>query len=201
MLPLRELALKISPTDLPDVLLVEPDVHRDDRGFFLETWHAEKYARAGLDARFVQDNHSRSSRGTLRGLHAQLAPRAQGKLVRATRGEILDVAVDIRRGSPSFGQHVAIVLSAENFRQLWIPEGFAHGFCVLSESAELQYKCTDLYDPSLEISIVWNDPEIAIDWPFEAPLLSTKDLAAPRLAEIDPASLPAYLPPSGAPSD
>ncbi|HKK50227.1 MAG TPA: dTDP-4-dehydrorhamnose 3,5-epimerase [Myxococcota bacterium] len=174
--------MKITPTELPEVLLVEPDVHRDDRGFFLETWHAEKYAQAGLDARFVQDNHSRSTRGTLRGLHAQLA-RPQGKLVRASQGEILDVAVDIRRGSPSFGRHVAILLSADDFRQLWIPEGFAHGFCVVSETAELQYKCTDVYDPTSELTLAWNDPELGIEWPFEAPLLSAKDRAGRRLSE------------------
>ena len=183
--------MKITPTDLPEVLLVEPDVHRDERGFFLETWHAEKYAQAGLDVRFVQDNHSRSQRRTLRGLHAQIA-RPQGKLVRASAGEILDVAVDIRRGSPRFGRHVAVLLSAENFRQLYVPEGFAHGFCVLSESADLQYKCTDLYDPTSELTIAWNDPALGIDWTIEDPLLSEKDRSARTLAEQDPADLPIY---------
>lgn len=185
--------MKITPTKLPEILLVEPDVHRDARGFVLETWHAERYARAGLDADFVQDNHSRSIRGTVRGLHAQLA-RPQGKLVRVSQGELLDVAVDIRHGSPSFGRHVAVVLSADNFRQLWIPEGFAHGFCVLSETAELQYKCTDLYDPTSEITIAWNDPTIDIDWPVEDPLLSARDRTGRRLVECTPAELPAYSP-------
>jgi dTDP-4-dehydrorhamnose 3,5-epimerase len=185
--------LKITPTKLPEVLLVEPDVHRDARGFVLETWHAEKYAQAGLDADFVQDNHSRSIRGTVRGLHAQLA-RPQGKLVRVSHGELLDVAVDIRHGSPSFGRHVAVVLSAENFRQLWIPAGFAHGFCVLSETAELQYKCTDLYDPTSEITIAWNDPTLGIDWPVEDPILSAKDRAGRPLADCSPVELPAYSP-------
>ena len=183
--------MKITPTELPEVLLIEPDVHRDDRGFFLETWHAKKYAEAGLDARFVQDNHSRSSHGTLRGLHAQLV-RPQGKLVRASQGEILDVAVDIRRGSPRFGRYVARTLTADDFRQLWIPEGFAHGFCVLSETAELQYKCTDLYDPTGEITIAWDDPAIGIDWPIDEPLLSGKDRAGRRLAELGADELPSY---------
>ncbi len=183
--------MKISPTDLPEVLLIEPTVHRDDRGFFVETWHAAKYAESGLDATFVQDNHSRSARGTLRGLHAQLA-KPQGKLVRATQGEILDVAVDIRPDSPRFGQHVAVVLSADNFKQLYIPEGFAHGFCVISELAELQYKCTDLYDPTSEITVAWNDPAIGIEWPVEEPLLSGKDGEARTLAEHSAGELPSY---------
>lgn len=183
--------MKISPTELPDVLLVEPDVHRDARGFFFESWHAEKFAAAGLDARFVQDNHSRSQRGTLRGLHAQIA-RPQGKLVRASQGEIYDVAVDIRRGSPTFGQHVGVVLSAENFLQLWIPEGFAHGFCVLSEFADLQYRCTDFYDPTSELTVAWDDPALGIDWPIEDPLLSEKDRRGTRLGDCPEAHLPVY---------
>ena len=184
--------MRIIPTELPEVLIVEPTVHRDDRGFFLETWHAAKYAEAGLDARFVQDNHSRSRRGTLRGLHAQLA-RPQGKLVRASLGEIFDVAVDIRRGSPRFGRSVGVRLSAENFRQLWIPEGFAHGFCVLSEDAEIQYKCTDFYDPSSELTVAWDDPALGISWPaIEAPLLSAKDRAARRLAQFAEDELPRW---------
>jgi dTDP-4-dehydrorhamnose 3,5-epimerase len=184
-------ALKITPTDLPEVLLVEPDVHRDTRGFFVETWHAAKYAEAGLDVGFVQDNHSRSQRGTLRGLHAQLA-KPQGKLIRVSVGEIFDVAVDIRHGSPNFGRYVGVVLSADNFRQLWIPEGFAHGFCVISETAELQYKCTDFYDPASELAIAWDDPEIGIRWPADAPLLSAKDRNAPRLSDCAPELLPVY---------
>jgi len=183
--------LKITPTDLPEILIVEPDVHRDERGFFLETWHAEKFADLGLDAAFVQDNHSRSGHGILRGLHAQLA-KPQGKLVRASLGEIYDVAVDIRHGSPRFGQHVGVVLSADNFRQLWIPEGFAHGFCVMSEFAELQYKCTDVYDPTGEITVAWNDPGVAIEWPVDAPSLSEKDGRGRNLNDIPRAELPQY---------
>lgn len=170
-------------------MLVEPVVHRDDRGFFFESWHAEKYAELGIDTQFVQDNHSKSARGTLRGLHAQLAT-PQGKLVRASQGEILDVAVDIRTSSPRFGQHVAVVLSADNFKQLYIPEGFAHGFCVISERAELQYKCTDLYDPAGEITVAWNDPALGIEWPVKEPLLSQKDGAARTLAEHSEDELP-----------
>jgi dTDP-4-dehydrorhamnose 3,5-epimerase len=190
----RTPALKITPTDLPEVVLVEPNVHRDERGFFLETWHAGKYAEAGLDLTFVQDNHSRSGRKTLRGLHVQLA-KPQGKLVRATQGEIFDVAVDVRYGSPTFGQHVGVILSADNFRQLWIPEGFAHGFCVLSETAEFQYKCTDFYDPGSEIVVRWDDPAIGIDWPVENPLLSERDRVGKRLGEHDTNALPVYSKP------
>lgn len=183
--------MKTTPTDLPEVLLIVPDVHRDDRGFFVETYHAARYHEAGLDAPFVQDNHSRSGRGTLRGLHAQIA-RPQGKLVRVTHGEVLDVAVDIRRGSPSFGRHVSAILTGDGFEQLWIPEGFAHGFCVISETAELQYKCTDFYDPTSELTIAWNDPEIGIRWPIEEPLLSAKDRDAPNLSDCAPELLPVY---------
>ena len=183
--------MKITPTRLPDVLLIEPDVHRDDRGFFLETWHADKFAAAGLDRKFVQDNHSRSGRGTLRGLHAQLV-HPQGKLVRCSLGELFDVAVDIRAGSPTFGQSVGVTLSADNFKQLWIPEGFAHGFCVTSEFAELQYKCTDVYDPTGEITVAWDDPTLANDWPIEDPLVSPKDAVGSRLADFDTSALPQY---------
>ncbi len=183
--------MKITPTELPEVLLIQPDVHRDERGFFLESFHAERYAQAGLEAVFVQDNHSRSGRGTLRGLHAQLE-RPQGKLVRVTRGEVYDVAVDIRRDSPRFGRFAGAMLTAEGFEQLWIPEGFAHGFCVLSESAELEYKCTDFYDPGSEITIAWDDPGIGIPWPVQDPLLSEKDRKGLRLAECPPDRLPRY---------
>lgn len=183
--------MQFIPTDLPEVVIVEPDVHRDARGFFVETWHAEKYAAGGLDARFVQDNHSRSARGTLRGLHAQLV-HPQGKLVRCSQGALYDVAVDIRRGSPSFGRWVGVELTADNFRQLWVPEGFAHGFCVTSETAELQYKCTDVYDPTGEITIAWNDPGLAIEWPVEAPLVSDKDAAGRPLADFADDELPRY---------
>lgn len=182
--------MRFRDTAVPGVLVVEPDVHRDDRGFFLETYHREKYRQGGLDAVFVQDNHSRSVARTLRGLHAQLR-RPQGKLVRAVRGEIFDVAVDIRRGSPTFGRWVGERLSGENFRQLWVPPGFAHGFCVLSDTAEVEYKCTALYDRDDELSIAWDDPEVGIEWPVAEPILSEKDAAAARLAEVA-ARLPVY---------
>jgi dTDP-4-dehydrorhamnose 3,5-epimerase len=169
-------------TELPDVVLVVPDVHRDARGFFLETYHARKYRAGGIDARFVQDNHSRSRRGTLRGLHAQLR-RPQGKLVRVVRGEIWDVAVDIRPRSPSFGRYAGATLSEQNAHQLWIPAGFGHGFCVLSEEADVEYKCTELYDPADEIAIRFDDPAIGIPWPVRDPVISPRDLAARPLAE------------------
>lgn len=176
--------MKFQQTKLPGVILVEPDVHGDERGFFLETYHRDKYADGGIDAQFVQDNHSKSSHGILRGLHAQEKD-PQGKLVRAVEGEIFDVAADMRRGSPHFGQWVGEVLSAENFRQLYVPPGFLHGFCVLSETAQVEYKCTALYDPSDELAVIWNDPDLAIEWPIDSPRLSAKDAAAPRLAEIE----------------
>ena len=176
--------MEFHPIALGGVILVEPDVHADSRGFFLESYHLEKYAAGGIAARFVQDNHSKSKRGTLRGLHAQRRS-PQGKLVRAVEGEIFDIAVDVRRGSPTFGQWAGATLSAENFRQLWVPPGFVHGFCVLSESAQVEYKCTTLYDPADEYGVIWNDPDIGIDWPIEEPLLSGRDRAQPRLAEIE----------------
>jgi len=175
--------LKFSPTALPGVLVVEGVVHRDARGFFLETFHAQKFREGGIDAAFVQDNHSASQRGTLRGLHAQWR-RPQGKLVRVLFGEIFDVAVDARRGSPTFGRWVGVNLSHDNFRQLWVPAGFLHGFCVLSERAEVEYKCTELYDPGGELGVAWNDPDIGIKWPIAEPALSAKDAAAPRLADV-----------------
>jgi len=175
--------MRFLTTELPGVLIIEPDVHRDARGFFLESYHAQKYQDGGLPLRFVQDNHSSSIRGTVRGLHAQ-DRRPQGKLLRVIQGEVFDVAVDIRRGSATFGRWVGIRLSAENFRQCYIPPGFAHGFAVLSESAQLEYKCTDYYDPSDEISVLWNDPEIGIAWPVENPTLSPKDRGARRLRDI-----------------
>ncbi len=177
-------------SEIPDVILVEPKVFRDERGFFLETYHAEKYREGGIDVEFVQDNHSRSRRGTLRGLHSQIE-HPQGKLVRAIQGTIFDVAVDVRRGSPSFGRWVGYELSAENFRQLYIPVGFVHGFCVLSDTAEVEYKCTDIYCPEGELSVIWNDPEVAIEWPISDPVLSDKDAQNPRLAEIEE-RLPQY---------
>lgn len=176
--------MRLLPTErLPEVVVVEPDVFRDSRGFFLETWHQTKYHAAGLPETFVQDNHSFSNRNVLRGLHAQLR-RPQGKLVRALAGEILDVAVDIRPGSPTFGQWAGEILSGENFRQLWIPPGFAHGFSVLSETAHVLYKCTDFYDREDEVCLLWNDPAIGIDWRVENPVLSDKDLQGRTLAEI-----------------
>ena len=158
-------------------------MHRDARGFFLETWHQQRYAAGGITAAFVQDNHSRSGRGTLRGLHAQVR-RPQGKLIRVVEGEIYDVALDIRRGSPTFGRSVGMRISGDDFRQLWIPPGFAHGFCVLSEVANVEYKCTEPYDAADEISILWNDPDLGIDWPIRDPIVSAKDSRAPRLREI-----------------
>jgi dTDP-4-dehydrorhamnose 3,5-epimerase len=180
-------------TALPEIIVVEPDVYRDPRGFFLETYHASKYKEGGIDAVFVQDNHSRSAGGTVRGLHAQWR-RPQGKLVRVLRGEIFDVAVDIRRGSPTFLRWVGETLSAENFRQIYVPPGFAHGFCVAGESAEVEYKVTDYYDPADELRILWNDPQIGVDWPVGDPVLSAKDAAAQPLAELME-KLPVYTPP------
>lgn len=173
--------MKFVETDLPGVILVEPDVFRDARGFFLETFHAKKYREGGIPYDFVQDNHSRSQRGTLRGVHAQRR-RPQGKLVRAVRGEIFDVAVDLRPGSPTFGKWAGETLSEANFRQLFVPPGFGHGFCVVSEIAEVEYKCTDFYDRSDEIGFVWNSA--GIDWPVKEPLLSPKDAALPSLGEL-----------------
>jgi dTDP-4-dehydrorhamnose 3,5-epimerase len=178
-------------TELPSVLVVEPDVHHDARGFFLETYHADKYREGGIDVQFVQDNHSQSVGGTIRGLHMQRS-RPQAKLIRVVEGEIWDVAVDLRRGSPTFGRWVGVALSAENFRQCFIPEGFAHGFCVLSPKAQIEYKCTDLYDPGGEIGIAWDDPQLAIAWPVAAPLLSDRDRRnAPLATQLD--SLPTFL--------
>src|SRR6185295_14745135 len=167
-------AMKFTPTSLPGVILIEPQVFRDERGFFLETYQHEKYAAGGIDAAFVQDNHSRSLRHTLRGLHAQLQ-RPQGKLIRVIEGEIFDVAVDVRRGSPSFARWVGVTLSAENFKQCYVPPGFAHGFCVVSDVAQVEYKCTDLYDPASEVGVMWNDPALGIQWPLTTHLLSNRD--------------------------
>jgi dTDP-4-dehydrorhamnose 3,5-epimerase len=181
--------MKVTPTELPEVLLIEPKVHGDSRGFFAETFQARRYAEAGVPGPFVQDNLSRSVRGTLRGLHFQ-EPKPQGKLVQVLRGTVWDVAVDVRRGSPRFGRWVAVELSESAPRQLWIPPGFAHGFCVLSESADFFYKCTELYSPECERSVAWNDPAIGLPWPVKEPLLSAKDRDAPRLG--DAPVLPAY---------
>jgi dTDP-4-dehydrorhamnose 3,5-epimerase len=175
--------MNVIATSLPGVLIIEPRVFRDERGFFFETYHAERYRDAGLDVTFVQDNHSRSVRGTLRGLHWQVE-RPQGKLVRVLFGEIFDVAVDIRVDSPTFGDWVGVSLSADNFRQAWIPPGFAHGFCVMSEVAEVEYKCTDFYDPPSERGLIWNDPEVSIDWPITDPILSARDQRHPGLSAL-----------------
>lgn len=176
----------VAETDLPEVKLLTPRVFGDDRGFFLESWNAKTFAEAGLDIPFVQDNHSRSAKGVLRGLHYQLS-NPQGKLVRVTQGAVFDVAVDIRRSSPDFGRWTGHVLSADNKAMLWIPPGFAHGFLVLSDSADFLYKCTTLYDPPSDRGIAWDDPEIGVQWPLDGmtPLLSAKDAAAPRLATAE----------------
>ena len=181
--------MKVIPTEHPEVLLVEPDVYLDPRGFFMETYHAKKFAEAGLPAEFLQDNHSHSVRGVLRGLHYQLQ-HPQGKLVRVVTGEVLDVAVDIRKGSPRFGQCVSALLSAENRLQLYVPPGFAHGFCTVSEQADFLYKCTDVYTPGDEYGIAWDDPALAIEWPQLDYLLSDKDRENPVLSESD--HLPEY---------
>ena len=185
------MTLKFTEKSLPDVLLIEPKVFQDDRGFFMETFHAERYLEIGISRPFVQDNHSHSRRGTLRGLHYQLK-NPQGKLVYVVKGEILDVAVDIRRGSPGFGRWTGNLLSEKNKYQLYIPEGFAHGFCVLSETADVLYKCTDLYAPGDEYGVFWADDTIDIVWPMENPILSEKDLKNPMLADIEEAHLPFY---------
>ena len=184
--------MRFVPTAIPGVLIIEPDVYRDPRGFFLETYHAEKYRAAGVEGPFVQDNHSRSVAGTLRGLHLQLR-HPQGKLVRVIEGEIFDVAVDVRRGSPTFGRWVGVTLSAENFRQCYLPPGFAHGFAVMSPIAQVEYKCTDIYDPKSELGIAWNDPAIAIQWPVAQPFLSERDTRHPHLSAVME-QLPVFAP-------
>ena len=176
--------MKFTPTAIPEVILIEPDVHKDARGFFLETWHQRKYAEAGIEGPFVQDNLSHSGRGTLRGLHAQIH-HPQGKLVRAVEGEMFDVAVDIRRGSPTLGRWVGFSLSGENFHQLWIPPGFAHGFLTLSSTADVLYKASAYYEQELDRCIRWDDPELAIGWPLDGrrPVLSGRDAGAGYLAD------------------
>ena len=181
--------MNVIATELPEVLIVEPKLFGDQRGFFLETYQFQRYVEAGIHRPFVQDNMSRSARGVLRGLHLQ-NPFTQGKLVSAMRGRVLDVAVDVRVGSPNFGRHVAVELSEENRRQLWVPRGFAHGFVVLSETADFFYKCDDVYSPKDEVSIRWDDPAIGIKWGIDDPSLSAKDAAAPLLAEVK--NLPIY---------
>jgi dTDP-4-dehydrorhamnose 3,5-epimerase len=177
--------MRFVPAAIPGVVVIEPDVHRDSRGFFLETYHAVKFKAAGvgIHGTFVQDNHSRSAAGTIRGLHLQVR-HPQGKLIRVVEGEIFDVAVDVRRGSPTFGRWVGVTLSTANFKLCYVPPGFAHGFAVVSPVAQVEYKCTDTYDPHDELGISWNDPGIAIRWPIDQPLLSERDAHHPSLAEI-----------------
>ena len=176
--------MNVIQTKLADCVIIEPSVYEDERGFFLETFQAERYAEvAGISLPFVQDNHSRSGKGVLRGLHFQKT-KPQGKLVRVVRGEVYDVAVDIRVGSATYGHWEAVVISEENKKQFWVPPGFAHGFLVISESAEFLYKCTDYYDPSDEGSLLWNDPDLSIPWPNNSPILSKKDAQAPFLANF-----------------
>jgi dTDP-4-dehydrorhamnose 3,5-epimerase len=183
--------MNVTPLEIPEILLVEPQVLGDERGYFVETFHAERYAKAGIDGRFVQDNMSRSRRGTLRGLHLQF-PNSQGKLVYVVEGTVFDVAVDVRVGSPYFGKWVGVHLSSRDHRQMYIPPGFAHGFCVTSEQALFAYKCTDLYRPEYEMGVLWNDPALAIPWPISQPTISPKDQRFPPLAQIDPARLPRW---------
>jgi len=182
--------MRIVATDLPGVLIVEPRVFPDGRGWFFESYHQRRYAEAGLPASFVQDNHSRSAPGTVRGLHYQLK-HPQGKLVRCVRGATFDVAVDIRRGSPTFGKWVGVELSEDNKRQLYVPPGFAHGFCVPEVVSEIEYKCTDFYHPEDESGIIWNDPSIGIHWPIQEPILSNKDAAFSPLS-LERQDLPHY---------
>lgn len=179
------MSFRFVPLEIPDVIRVEPAVHRDDRGFFLETWRRSAFRDAGIDAEFVQDNRARSSRGVLRGLHYQLPPAAQGKLVSVSRGEVFDVAVDLRGGSPTFGRWVGARLRADDQHMIWVPAGFAHGYCVLSEVADLAYKVTAEYAPDLDRGIRWDDPDVGVRWPVDEPVLSAKDRALPPLAEAE----------------
>jgi dTDP-4-dehydrorhamnose 3,5-epimerase len=185
--------MKVIETRLPGAVVIEPQVFGDDRGFFYESYNEAKYREAGIARHFVQSNVSRSARGVLRGLHYQW-PNPQGKLVSVLEGEVYDVAVDIRHGSPSFGQWAGVMLTAENHRHFWIPEGYAHGFCVVSEFATFAYQCTALYDAKADAGIRWNDAALGIDWPVSEPLLSDKDGKAPLLAEVPAERLPVYAP-------
>lgn len=175
--------MKVTPTDLPGVLIIEPTVFQDARGFFLETFSAVRYEAAGVGGPFVQDNHSRSLKGTVRGLHLQVT-KPQGKLMRAVSGSMLDVAVDVRVGSPTFGRWTSALLSGDNFKQLYVPPGFAHGFAVLSDLVDVEYKCTDYYDRNDEQTVLWNDPAIGIEWPVREPTLSPRDRVARPLSEL-----------------
>jgi dTDP-4-dehydrorhamnose 3,5-epimerase len=183
--------MKIKRTDIEDVLVVEPLVFTDDRGFFLETYHKTKYRELGIPVEFVQDNLSFSRKGTLRGLHYQ-HPHGQAKLVQVLGGHVYDVTVDVRRGSKNFGKWVGVHLSDENRRQIYVPEGFAHGFCVLSETVLFSYKCSDLYTPECEMGVLWSDPDLGIEWPVKEPILSEKDAVYPRLRNITLDRLPGY---------
>ena len=183
--------MKIETTSIPGVLILEPGVFEDQRGFFMETYHRERYASAGILSDFVQDNLSLSYSGTVRGLHFQ-HPHGQAKLIQVLEGEVFDIAVDVRRGSPSFGKWVGVELSGSNHRQLFIPEGFAHGFCVTGERAVFHYKCSDFYSPASERGIIWNDPDLAVRWPVESPVLSAKDSSYGRLGDLPEDFLPVY---------
>lgn len=189
------MAVRFIPTVLDGVVLIEPAAFADERGFFLESWHRARYAEVGVPLDFVQDNVSRSQQGTLRGLHLQ-EPYGQGKLVQVLEGEVFDVAVDVRLGSPTFGCWVGERLSASNHRQIYIPPGFAHGFCVVSPSALFAYKCTEFYHPETEFGIAWNDPDLGITWPTTSPILSKKDAGAPTLGAIPAVRLPRWEPAS-----
>lgn len=177
--------MEIIPTEIPDVVIIKPDVFRDDRGYFMESFHVEKFQQMGIETRFVQDNESLSQKGVLRGLHFQLEPWAQGKLVRVIQGAVLDIAVDIRRSSPTFGKWVSIPLNSENKWFCWIPAGFAHGFACLENNTIFSYKCTNFYNKASEGSIRWNDPAIGINWGINDPSLSPKDAVAPLLKEVE----------------
>lgn len=183
--------MKVTPTSLPGVLLIEPDIYRDGRGFFIERFNERRYHEAGIEATFVQDNHSHSRHGVLRGLHFQRR-HPQGKLVWVIQGRVYDVAVDVRHGSPTFARWEGVILDDTDCRQLYVPPGFAHGFCVLSDSAEFVYKCTTYYDPQDEGGVTWSDPMIGITWPITDPTLSDRDRAYPPLAELGAADLPKY---------
>ena len=183
--------MNVKETKLPGVLILEPKVFFDDRGYFIETWNSARYEQAGIPGPFVQDNISFSKKGILRGLHFQY-PQSQGKLIHVLSGEVIDVVVDIRVGSPTYSQWIGEVLSELNHKQIYIPPGFAHGYCVRSEAAHFSYKCTDFYNPATEHGIIWNDPDIGIEWPIAEPVLSPKDKLYPRLKDLQPESLPHF---------
>ena len=191
--------MRIIHTRLAGAVIIEPRVHEDDRGFFLETWRRASYAGAGLPEEFAQDNVAVSVRGVLRGLHYQW-PRPQGKLIQALTGQVHDVGVDLRVGSPTFGQSISVVLSSENRRQLYLPEGFAHGYAVISDTALVAYKCTTAYEPAADRAVRWNDPQLGIVWPFQSPILSAKDAAVPCLADIPRDELPSIAWPAAIPA-